>query len=81
MPQELSTPEVVDFPERYNPFTGRRVVPGVDDAVPAAAQLGLEPPRFCEECGRRMIVQVSPDGWWAKCSRHGVIDSAVLGQR
>ncbi|MGC0364409.1 hypothetical protein ABH922_002393 [Rhodococcus sp. 27YEA15] len=67
--------------ERYNPFTGSRVVAGVDDPIPAAASMGLEPPRFCEECGRRMIVQVSPDGWWAKCSRHGVFDSIDAGRR
>ncbi|QBJ98487.1 hypothetical protein ERC79_01535 [Rhodococcus sp. ABRD24] len=67
--------------ERYNVYTGRRVLTGGDDTVPTAAQLGLEPPRFCEQCGRRMIVQVSPDGWWAKCSRHGVTDSAELGRR
>lgn len=67
--------------ERYNPYTGRPVVAGVDDVLPAAARLGLEPPRYCEQCGRRMIVQVSPDGWWAKCSRHGVIDSVMLGRR
>ncbi|MGQ4617109.1 biotin synthase auxiliary protein BsaP [Nocardia sp. R7R-8] len=72
---------VMDMDERYNPFTGKRVVPGLDDAIPVAAALGLEPPRFCEQCGRRMIVQVSPDGWWAKCSRHGVIDSAELERR
>lgn len=71
----------LEFPERYNPFTGLRLVPGVEDATPAAAQLGLEPPRFCEDCGRRMVVQISPDGWWAKCSRHGVLDSALLGLR
>lgn len=50
-------------------------------ALPAAAQLGLEPPRFCVACGRRMIVQVRPDGWSAKCSRHGLIDSTDLDQR
>jgi hypothetical protein len=43
-----------------------------------AAQLGLEPPRFCAACGRRMTVQIRPDGWWAKCSRHGSADSADL---
>ncbi|RJO69344.1 hypothetical protein D5S18_31500 [Nocardia panacis] len=61
---------------RYNPFTGRQLEPGGADRLPAAAALGLEAPRYCAHCGRRMIVQVHPDGWWAKCSRHGVIDSA-----
>ncbi len=56
----------------YNPYTGE-----LDGAtVPTAAALGLEPPRYCAECGRRMIVQIAPDGWWAKCSRHGTISSA-----
>jgi hypothetical protein len=50
----------------------------VGDLVPLAARLGLEPPRYCAECGRRMIVQVRPDGWWAQCSRHGRVDSADL---
>ncbi|WP_240617836.1 hypothetical protein [Pseudarthrobacter sp. AG30] len=34
--------------------------------------LQLEPPRFCASCGRRLRVQVSPLGWWASCSRHGL---------
>ncbi|OBB59678.1 hypothetical protein A5757_11300 [Mycobacterium sp. 852013-51886_SCH5428379] len=59
---------------RYNVYTGA----SAGTAVPTAAQLGLEPPRFCADCGRRMIVQVRPDGWWAKCSRHGVVDSKDL---
>ena len=41
--------------------------------------LELEPPRYCRDCGRRMVVQVRPDGWWARCSRHGVTDSADDG--
>jgi hypothetical protein len=49
--------------------------------VPAAARLGLEPPRFCEQCGRRMIVQIAPDGWWARCSRHGMLDSSLTERR
>jgi hypothetical protein len=61
----------------YNVYTGD----AADSAVPIAAQLGLEPPRFCAECGRRMVVQVRPDGWWAKCSRHGRVDSADLESR
>ncbi|MGZ4516351.1 MAG: biotin synthase auxiliary protein BsaP [Mycobacteriaceae bacterium] len=43
--------------------------------------LELEPPRFCGECGRRMVVQVRPHGWWARCSRHGVTDSVDTGRR
>lgn len=43
-------------------------------ALPApsrGALAGLEPPRYCGLCGRRMKVQVSPMGWSAECSRHG----------
>lgn len=58
----------------YNIYTGEPH----GEAMPLTAQLGLEPPRFCAECGRRMIVQVRPDGWWAQCSRHGRMDSADL---
>lgn len=61
----------------YNIYTGAPV----GASVPAAARLGLEPPRFCAECGRRMIVQVRPDGWWATCSRHGRVDSTDLDSR
>lgn len=63
-------------PGAYDVFTGARTAPG-DVRAPAAAA-GLEPPRFCAQCGRRMVVQVRPDGWWAQCSRHGRVDSADL---
>jgi hypothetical protein len=33
--------------------------------------LELEPPRYCAECGRRMVVEVTPLSWKATCSRHG----------
>jgi hypothetical protein len=33
----------------------------------------LEPPRYCVECRRRMVVQVTPTGWTARCSRHGEV--------
>ncbi|HEY4020681.1 MAG TPA: hypothetical protein VGM75_18455 [Pseudonocardiaceae bacterium] len=36
----------------------------------------VDPPRYCAECARRMVVQVTPAGWVAKCSRHGEITSA-----
>ena len=61
----------------YNVYTGEQA----GSALPTAAQLGLEPPRFCAACGRRTMVQVRPDGWWAKCSRHGLVDSADLEDR
>ncbi len=32
----------------------------------------LEPPRYCSACGRRMVVQVTPTGWTARCVAHGV---------
>jgi hypothetical protein len=63
----------------YNVYTGAACGGDLaDSTVPTAARLGLEPPRFCAECGRRMVVQVRPDGWWAKCSRHGLVDSSDL---
>jgi hypothetical protein len=42
-----------------------------------AARLSLiDPPRFCPDCARRMVVQVTPAGWRARCSRHGETTSA-----
>jgi hypothetical protein len=35
--------------------------------------LQMEPPRYCAACRRRMKVQVTPLGWTAECSRHGVL--------
>ncbi len=34
---------------------------------------GLEPPRYCAQCRRRMVVQVTPSGWSARCTEHGSI--------
>ena len=62
----------------YNIYTGEL---HTGEPVPPAARLGLEPPRFCAACGRRMVVQVRPDGWWAECSRHGHVDSRDLQTR
>jgi RNase P subunit RPR2 len=33
----------------------------------------LEPPRYCRTCRRRMVVQVTPTGWTARCVEHGEI--------
>jgi predicted N-acetyltransferase YhbS len=31
----------------------------------------LDPPRWCAHCRRRMVVQVTPTGWTARCVEHG----------
>lgn len=33
----------------------------------------LDPPRYCAHCRRRMVVQVLPTGWTARCSEHGTV--------
>ncbi|SER29632.1 hypothetical protein SAMN05444745_1319 [Arthrobacter sp. OV608] len=38
-------------------------------------RLAMEPPRYCGLCRRRMKVQVTPLGWTAECSRHGMFAS------
>jgi hypothetical protein len=43
--------------------------------------LTLEPPRYCDRCRRRMIVQVHPMGWSARCSVHGELSSDEPGDR
>lgn len=40
----------------------------------AAAE--LEPPRYCAHCRRRMVVQVTPTGWRARCVEHGELSSS-----
>ncbi len=44
-----------------------------DDGAHARCTAGrdLEPPRYCPHCRRRMVVQVLPDGWTARCVEHG----------
>ncbi|TWE23060.1 hypothetical protein [Prauserella muralis] len=49
---------------------------GGDHAACRSQQAALEPPRYCAECARRMVVQVTPGGWSARCSRHGESTSA-----
>ena len=43
-----------------------------------AAALTLEPARYCPRCARRMVVQVTPGGWSARCSEHGDLDASQL---
>jgi RNase P subunit RPR2 len=34
-----------------------------------------DPPRFCVACGRKLVVQVLPTGWTARCVRCGPLES------
>ncbi|MFC7483438.1 hypothetical protein ACFQX7_30280 [Luedemannella flava] len=43
--------------------------------VECATARGLEPPRYCVACRRRMKVQVLPAGWSATCVEHGTLTS------
>lgn len=50
---------------------------GEDDHDRCRARLTVvDPPRFCGRCGRRMVVQVTPAAWTARCVEHGQITSA-----
>jgi hypothetical protein len=39
----------------------------------------LEPPRYCPQCRRRMVVQVTPGGWSARCVEHGTLAGTTSG--
>ena len=53
---------------------GRPESAGGHEACRAARR--MEPPRYCTRCRRRLVVQVIPTGWTARCSRHGSFGSA-----
>ena len=60
-----------EVPERFCGHCGK---PADDETAHrgCAARLELEPPRYCVRCARRMVVQVVPTGWTARCSAHGL---------
>ena len=60
----------------FDPFTG--VPAGEMPRRFRAAELGLEAPRFCPLCGRRMVTQILHTGWRSKCSRHGSAESSEI---
>ncbi|GAA2903003.1 hypothetical protein GCM10010517_68950 [Streptosporangium fragile] len=41
------------------------------DHAACRAAREMEPPRYCARCRRRMVVQVTPGGWSARCAEHG----------
>jgi ribosomal protein S18 acetylase RimI-like enzyme len=48
---------------------GEELTPEGHDACGRAR--ALDPPRWCAHCRRRMVVQVVPTGWSARCVEHG----------
>ena len=48
---------------------------GEGEHAGCAAARALEPPRYCARCARRMVVQVTPVGWTARCVEHGELVS------
>lgn len=65
----------------FQPNTGQEMTKDEVVRLSPSARAGLEVPRYCQLCGRRMAVQVRPDGWRASCSRHGELDSVYLDPR
>ncbi|MGH3159338.1 MAG: hypothetical protein ACRDNF_22580 [Streptosporangiaceae bacterium] len=60
------------MPSGYCPHCGQPAgAHGHQDCRRASA---LDPPRYCTECGRRLVVKVTPDRWTAQCSQHGAHD-------
>jgi hypothetical protein len=57
----------------YCGHCGEELVTG--DHARCRDRLTMEPPRFCTQCRRRMVVQVVPRGWTARCVEHGTISS------
>ncbi len=55
-----------------NQYCGHCGLPAAEgDHDACARRLELEPPRYCTQCRRRMVVQVTPDHWTAQCVEHG----------
>ncbi|MBO2450307.1 hypothetical protein J4573_24615 [Actinomadura barringtoniae] len=59
--------------ETYCDRCGEPAAAGDHAACQAARR--MEPPRYCARCRRRMVVQVTPTGWTARCSQHGELAS------
>ena len=53
----------------YCGHCGRPVDQG--DHAACDERLRMEPPRYCTRCHRRMVVQVTPTTWTARCVEHG----------
>ena len=49
---------------------------GRPSAECAGCRWAYDPPHFCARCGVRMAVNVSPNGWRARCKQHGELTSS-----
>lgn len=74
--EELAAAILAGEAPAFDPYTGAR--PGTGGTPSPGARAGLEAPRYCQICGRRMVVQILPHGWRARCSRHGAVESRWL---
>jgi len=71
-------PQVTDDqPAPFCDRCGRKWTEGAHSGCAEAR--ALEPARYCAQCARRMVVQVTPSGWSARCSRHGTVRSGGSG--
>lgn len=70
----VSPPSTVTTVNTYCDRCGEPAHTGDHEACHAARQ--MEPPRYCSQCRRRLIVQVTPTGWTARCSQHGALAAA-----
>jgi hypothetical protein len=52
---------------------------GLDHSRCRARRAATDPPRFCTGCGRKLVVQVLPLGWTARCVRCGPLSGARTG--
>jgi len=61
-------------------YCGRCGLPvaGADHQA-CARRLELEPPRYCPECRRRPVVQVTPHRWTARYAEHGATTVSTWG--
>jgi hypothetical protein len=73
----VSAGEVVTGTAVFCDHCGERLAAGAHDTC--ARLRRLEPPRYCAQCRRRMVVQVVPRGWVAGCVEHGEIRNEPNG--
>lgn len=72
----MSGTTVAEAAEPHCVWCGRDLAADPESHARCRRFAAIQPPRFCGICARRMVVQVTPAGWTATCSRHGTRTSA-----